>query len=151
MKKIMNKKGFTLVELLAVIVILAVIILVAMNAVIPQMEKARKNAFKTEAETYLKAAQTYYTATKMSGGNYDCVTLTTLNNGYITKADSAYAGYVEIGSSTADFKIVITNKEYSIGKDGAKTLSEVAALKETEIDAADLGITSACPSGKTAE
>lgn len=55
-----NKKGFTLVELLAVIVILAVIILIAVNAVLPQMNRARKNSFADEAMNYLKAAETKY-------------------------------------------------------------------------------------------
>ena len=53
-----NQKGFTLVELLAVIVILAVIILIAINAVLPQMEKARKNSFADEVLSYAKAAET---------------------------------------------------------------------------------------------
>ena len=41
MKKI-NKSGFTLVELLSVIVILSVVVLIATNAVIPAMSSARK-------------------------------------------------------------------------------------------------------------
>ena len=39
-----NKKGFTLVELLAVIVVLAIIILIAMPSVMSAMDKARRNA-----------------------------------------------------------------------------------------------------------
>ena len=146
MKKMMNKKGFTLVELLAVIVILAVIILVAMNAVIPQMEKARKSAFKTEAETYLKAAQTYYTSSKIDGSAETCVTIDTLNNGYITKADDSYEGYVLMGETTDDFKIALTNDEYSIGAAGSEmTLSEVADLDVSSLPAASSAITSTCP------
>ena len=44
MKRNINKKGFTLVELLAVIVILAVLALVAMPNVTRLMNDSRKNA-----------------------------------------------------------------------------------------------------------
>ena len=39
MKNINNNHGFTLVELLAVIVVLAIVMLVAVQSVLPQMEK----------------------------------------------------------------------------------------------------------------
>lgn len=39
-----NKKGFTLVELLAVIVVLAIIIVIATISVNKQIKKSRKNA-----------------------------------------------------------------------------------------------------------
>ncbi len=61
-----NKKGFTLVELLAVIVILAVLIVIAMPSVLKIMENARRSAFETEVKSYLKAAQTQY-ATNLAG------------------------------------------------------------------------------------
>lgn len=52
MKK--NKNGFTLVELLAVIVILAVIILIASGNVLSQMDRGRKNALAAEGNTLIK-------------------------------------------------------------------------------------------------
>ena len=39
----MNKKGFTLVELLAVLVVLIVIILIAVNIVNNRVKEAKKN------------------------------------------------------------------------------------------------------------
>ncbi len=56
----MNKKGFTLVELLAVIVVLAILILLAMPRVTTMMEKARVNSFVVEANEIMKVAQTAY-------------------------------------------------------------------------------------------
>ena len=44
----MNKKGFTLVELLAVVAILAILILVALPNVLSMFNKAKKSAFETE-------------------------------------------------------------------------------------------------------
>ena len=67
MKRNINKKGFTLVELLAVIVILAVLALVAMPNVTRLMNDSRKNAFITEVENFVTYAQTSYTNSQISG------------------------------------------------------------------------------------
>ena len=49
MKKL-NKNGFTLVELLAVIVILALLIVIVANTAIPAMNNAKKKALQTYAQ-----------------------------------------------------------------------------------------------------
>lgn len=121
-----NKKGFTLVELLAVIVILAVVVLIAMTAVVPQMNKARVEAFVTEANKYIQAATNYYTDSQLSGTGMastgGCVSIETLNSGYIDKKDSNYKGYVYItvatdasGKTTSTYTIALDNKNYNIG------------------------------------
>lgn len=137
MKKTMNKKGFTLVELLAVIVILAVIILVAMNAVIPQMQKARKNAFITEAERYLQAAKTYYTGEAIKGAVTDtCVNVEELTGTYVEKTGADdYKGRVEFDAAGTTFTIFISNGEFSInGDDKGKTLEQLSSEGEGAID-----------------
>lgn len=144
MKKIMNKKGFTLVELLAVIVILAVIILVAMNAVIPQMQKARKNAFITEAEQYLNAAKTYYTGEAIKGAVGDtCINITELTDSYIEKAGGdEYKGKVTFTAAGDDFTIWISNGEFSITE---KTLEELSSGGETAVDTITVTYGDDCP------
>lgn len=63
-----NKKGFTLMELLAVIVILAVLVLVALPAVSNLMARARKGAFRTEAlDMARNGVQLAYSANMLSG------------------------------------------------------------------------------------
>ena len=90
----LNKKGFTLVELLAVIVILAVVMLIAVTAVGPLMAKARKNALGTEGIGMVNAAKTAYQAEQLSGKIKStetvCFTLNWLcNMNYFEKGCSA--------------------------------------------------------------
>ena len=49
----MNKKGFTLVELLAVIAILAILVLVAVPNVLNMFNQAKKDTFLIEAKNIL--------------------------------------------------------------------------------------------------
>lgn len=50
MKK-MNRKGFTLVELLAVIVILAIVVGITLVTVLPTLKQSRQRAFELTADT----------------------------------------------------------------------------------------------------
>lgn len=56
----LNKKGFTLVELLAVIVILSVLMLIALPSVLNIMNNAKDDAFKDEALSFISAAETQF-------------------------------------------------------------------------------------------
>jgi len=55
-----NRKGFTLVELLAVIVVLAVIMIFAVPAVLNAMNNARQGAFIQYANRFLSQAEAQY-------------------------------------------------------------------------------------------
>lgn len=67
MNNIKNTRGFTLVELLAVIVVLAIVMVIAVNAIMPQMAEARKNIFAIEANGAIESAQTYFTNNSLKG------------------------------------------------------------------------------------
>lgn len=56
----MNKKGFTLVELLAVIAILAILVILALPNILNLFNDAKKSAFKTEVQTLYNTAQQQY-------------------------------------------------------------------------------------------
>lgn len=120
-----NKKGFTLVELLAVIVILAVIILIAINAVLPQMAKARKNSFADEVMNYGNGAVNKYVSdnadeddTTGDIGTGVCYTLKQLHGEYVSKNDSSYTGIVVLkrnadnANLTDKFVFIASNKFY---------------------------------------
>jgi len=142
MKKI-NRKGFTLVELLAVIVILAVLALIAMPNVVEMMNNARRSSFVTEAENFAGYLKTAYMSDQVTGGastaseakstfkdvtvsgktyDYYCMTYTQMKKeNYVTKsADSDYAGILELyilQSNTEQKEITIislTNGDYTI-------------------------------------
>ncbi len=106
----MNRKGFTLVELLSVIVILSVVILIATNAVIPMTDKAKKQVLATEANKFIAAAKTLYVNEKSSGTkcfSYDEV----INSGLIEKNDEAYTGsfLIEENNGKYSYKIWLSN------------------------------------------
>ena len=56
----MKKRGFTLVELLAIILLLAVIALITVPMIITLIRNTRKSVFKSNAEQVLSTAKMYY-------------------------------------------------------------------------------------------
>ena len=57
MNRIKNNKGFTLVELLAVIVVLAIVMSLAVVAITGVLDNARKATFVSEAKSFLEGAR----------------------------------------------------------------------------------------------
>ncbi len=131
----MNKyrKGFTLVELLAVIVILAVLVLMAAPRVLRMMEEARSNSFKTEAGSIIDGAKLAYADDALKGGNSNGCFRIPKKAGESTIADfmdknwEGYYGYVKIDTNGSDHTIWITNGSYFIngGTAGALTVTKV--------------------------
>ena len=56
MKKIRNNKGFTLVELLAVIVVLAIVMGLAVVGITSVLDNTRKSAFLADAKSFIAGA-----------------------------------------------------------------------------------------------
>ena len=63
----MNKKGFTLVELLAVIAILAILVIIALPNVLKMFNDSKKNSFLTEAKTLYSEVSKKYISENMKG------------------------------------------------------------------------------------
>ena len=63
----MNKKGFTLVELLAVIAILAILVIIALPNVLKMFNDSKKNSFITEAKTIYSEVSKKYISESMKG------------------------------------------------------------------------------------
>ncbi len=64
-----NKKGFTLVELLAVIAILAILMLLIMPNVLGMFSKGKKNAFKVQVGNIVESAQKQIQTDTLEGKN----------------------------------------------------------------------------------
>ena len=80
MKK--NKKGFTLVELLAVIVILAVILVIAIPRIIDVIDSSKLSSFESSARMIISDAEKQYAINKVNGieEELSCENTSKLNN-----------------------------------------------------------------------
>jgi len=107
----MNKKGFTLVELLAVIVILAIIAVISAPIINGIIEDSRMSAFKSSVNGIKKAIETDYG-----------------NHGFVGPLKYEYflvsgEGYIEVYNKDG---VLLRNVEYSgkIDGDGAGYIDE---------------------------
>ena len=109
----LNKKGFTLVELLAVLVILVVIMTIAIPSVASSIERSKNKQRNAKIELVVSAAELYVDRRKNSYG--DSAHIITLNeiicDGLLTKEqakdplDETYtlSGYVLFTKNTQIF------------------------------------------------
>ena len=131
----MNKKGFTLMELLVVIVILALLIAFAAPQVLNLLEKGQQDTFKNEAKSMISIMENAYADKSMSGSSdikagtcngvscrILCMELSKLKSeGYLDKdlgsGDTAWQGYVKVEvpvTGAATYSIKITNGTYAL-------------------------------------
>lgn len=110
MKKL-NKKGFTLVELLAVIVVLAIIMVLTLPTIMNSMNSARQSTFLLYASRMLDTAADKYQSDALLNGGESCYTIEQLNNGNTTK----YHGIVRIEDNGNTMKIQMYDDNYQIG------------------------------------
>ena len=128
MKK-MNRKGFTLVELLAVIVILAILMAIAATNIGPVIDNSRRSSMRTTAQQILDAVRLQLTANyELFPGKY-CFTTGILDSGgesapfggkyaYCTKGSDANSkkigsGVYTDGTTTPDVSSTCANSTYS--------------------------------------
>ena len=101
----MNKKGFTLVELLAVIVILALLIIITANTVLPMMKNTEDSGMKIYAEKMMQNALTMLESDKiLSDVTYPKVYKISSE---LTDGKDDYVGCVQITSTTDGIKYEI--------------------------------------------
>ena len=115
-----NKKGFTLVELLAVVVILAILATAAFTLVLPKINESRKKSFLSEAGEIIKAAELYcseHTCDDVKLG----IKADLLEGGYLQKqgaVDAAsgsittWGGVVQIKKITTDGSTLVKYEYY---------------------------------------
>ncbi len=87
----MNKKGFSLIELLAVIIVLIIITFISTMVITKIAGEARKEAAKTSFNAYIKAVDTYLVICQMNKD--EC------------EIDDGYRYYVSPNSNYVDYQI----------------------------------------------
>lgn len=163
MKK-MNKKGFTLVELLAVIVVLAIIMVIAVPSVLNTMNAARQSSFLLYAEKMIQSAQSKYQGDSLVNTMPQeyCYNIETLTG----NDTSTYKGFVHVtdaATTTPKYEIVMFDSTYSIGlvtdttigdKAGGLTFSDIETIKtklgdNSLYEGGDYEVSSPCGSDTT--
>lgn len=151
-----NTHGFTLVELLAVIVVLAIVMVIAVSAVLPQMQEARQNVFAIEANGAIDSTQTFlmnnYLSNKTGaktlplGSNVVCVTIDELIEAGVSDLDpDEYSGRVLVKKSgniyiyavsLTNGSLMVINQGFSDTGDSNKSVvgEDVVDLDSTKFD-----------------
>lgn len=135
MKKL-NKKGFTLVELLAVIVVLALIMTLTVPSVLSSMNSARQSSFILYAGKMIESAESRYQSELLLGNPSSCYELSKLND----NASTQYTGRIVVDNANTNnpvFKIQMYDNSYQIGisssklgdKEGGVTYNEIEKIK----------------------
>ena len=113
----MNKKGFTLVELLAVIAILALLVIIALPNVLEMFNKAKKELFLTEVKTIYKEVSKKYISENMKGNKIDSIT-NNKNRLNIESNDIKYK--IDLDDKGNIKSLVVSNKTYCIKSKNVK-------------------------------
>ena len=104
----MNKKGFTLVELLAVIVILAIILVIAIPAIFNVIDDARKGSIESSAKLIAKNIMTDSLAKQVIGGTYIVADADCMAIGNLAAADYASCEYTVAENATGGLTVKVT-------------------------------------------
>lgn len=97
-----KKNGFTLVELLAVIVVLAIIMIIAIPSVLEAMNNARRKAFVIYAEKAFKDAQIQYVSDSQSTIPGAGVYIYDIKTDLGSTDTGSYHGYVIVDAEDVD-------------------------------------------------
>ena len=103
----LNKKGFTLVELIATIVVLALVVSISAYAITNIINSAKEKNYELLIKNIKDASETYYQECKYS--NNSGITC----NDNVTLQDLVNYGYLK-GNGTGDNKMVIVNPKDNI-------------------------------------
>ncbi len=129
-----NKKGFTLVELLAVIVILAIIMIIAIPAVLSTMETARKKSLVEYANKAVLKAEEKYTTRSLEGLPIRGVIVYDIVSDFDFNNTGDYKGYVLIDATETDkrsFYVYLYDNSYLINLKKSTDIS-VESLEDVE-------------------
>ena len=105
----LNKKGFALVELIATIVVLALVVSISAYAITNIINSAKAKNYELLIKNIKDASETYYQECKYKYSNNSGITC----NDNVTLQDLVNYGYLK-GNGTKDDKMVIVNPKDNI-------------------------------------
>ena len=133
-----QKKAFTLVELLAVIVVLAILAVITVPIVINTIAEAEKGAFLSSVDSYTRAVRTEYVIDSLNQKN--SVTEFLITNGKVNgntllnneKVD--YNGIINFDLSNNSYFLMIKDKKYCAYKNYGDLKPEIVDIKKCDVD-----------------
>lgn len=136
-KILKNQKGMTLVELLAVMVIVGIIAAISIPAIGGLIENSRKDAAVSTANSMVEAARMYVAAEGLTDGDY----VLTANGPAAAKADSepevtadlVVTGYLESAPTNPQ-----TKNAYGVAQVGVSISNSKATYTVTLKESADI-------------
>ncbi|MDD6272524.1 MAG: type II secretion system protein [bacterium] len=141
----MRKKGFTLVELLAVISILAILVVMAIPNVIKMFNNSKKSSFETEVKTIIQSVERKWLSDATKGNAngeivYCRVDGKDCENSLQMSSSDKLDYYVKVDAQGNILQIGVTNKEHQFISDkkgikatDVKEASVISQLPEEEI------------------
>ena len=112
----MNKKGFTLVELLAVIAILAILVIIALPNVLGMFNQAKKDTFTTETKEMVKIAQQQYLATFGKFTKFSIASTTECSSSSTLDADTTTCKINKEAGNLTQFSIEFNKADGQVAK-----------------------------------
>ena len=135
----MNKKGFTLVELLAVIAILAILVIIALPNVIKLFNDSKKNSFLTEAKTVYSEVSKKYISESMKGNKLSYVSSEDDTKLEMTGRDLQYCVLLNTDGTIKSMKV--SNGEWIAELPSGKKITDLknTDLKDGNLDNEECG------------
>ena len=135
-----KSKGFTLIELISVIILMGVIALITVPIIKDTMESAREKNFKNSAIGLIEAANEYYLNSKLTGDYFEEIEFK-VNNGKMVSGDKelSFNGKVPVGDSyvkikaNGDVAINITDGEFYAVKDYDEIGASIGTSEDTAL------------------
>ena len=130
----MNKKGFTLVELLAVIEILAILVIIALPNVLKMFNDSKMNSFLTEAKTLYSEVSKKYISETMKGNKLTYISSEDDTKLEMTGRDLQYCVLLNTDGSVKSMKV--SNGEWIAELPSGKKITDLknADLKDGNLN-----------------
>ena len=135
-----KNKGFTLIELISVIILMGVIAIITVPIIKDTIESAREKNFKNSALGLIEAANEYYLNSKLTGDYFEEIEFK-VNNGKMISGNKelSFNGKVPVGDSyvkiksNGDVAINITDGEFYAVKDYDEIGASIGTSEDTAL------------------